>query len=81
MQTEKNLSEIDRLKNKERKLLTCPFVDKLKKKFISIFFYADQIAKRSPAMRPWKPDAKTCVASMADGDFYSSEKSHIMPKV
>jgi monomeric isocitrate dehydrogenase len=32
-------------------------------------------------MRAWKPDAKTCVASMTDGDFYSSEKSHIMPKV
>jgi len=42
--------------------------------------HAKKIAKRSPAMRAWKPDAKTCVASMTDGDFYSSEKSHIMPK-
>ena len=32
-------------------------------------------------MRAWRSDAKTCVSSMADGDFYSSEKSHIMPKV
>ena len=32
-------------------------------------------------MRPWKSDARTCVASMSDGDFYGSEKSHIMSKV
>ena len=32
-------------------------------------------------MRPWKDGAKTCVASMSDGDFYSTEKSYIMPKV
>jgi hypothetical protein len=50
-------------------------------KYRYIIFYSVQIAKRSPAMRAWKPDAKTCVASMTDGDFYSSEKSHIMPKV
>jgi hypothetical protein len=50
-------------------------------KYGYIIFDSVQIAKRSPAMRAWKPDAKTCVASMTDGDFYSSEKSHIMPKV
>ena len=31
-------------------------------------------------MRPWKTEVRTCVASMSDGDFYGSEKSHIMPK-
>jgi len=41
---------------------------------------AKKITKRSPAMRAWKEGARTCVASMSDGDFYSSEQSHIMPK-
>jgi len=39
---------------------------------------AKKIKKRSPAMRAWKDGARTCVTSMSDGDFYSSEKSHIM---
>jgi len=42
--------------------------------------HAKKIEKRSPGMRAWKSDAKTCVRSMSDGDFYSSEKSHILPK-
>jgi len=41
---------------------------------------AKKIEKRSPAMRAWKEGARTCVASMSDGDFFSSEQSHIMPK-
>jgi len=41
---------------------------------------AKKIKKRSPAMRAWKDGARTCVTSMADGDFYSSEKSYVMPK-
>jgi len=41
---------------------------------------AKKIEKRSPAMRAWKTDARTCVNSMTDGDFYSAEKSHIMAK-
>jgi len=41
---------------------------------------AKKTKKRSPAMRAWKDGARTCVTSMADGDFYSSEKSYIMPK-
>jgi len=41
---------------------------------------AKKIPKRSPAMRPWKENAaRTCVSSMADKDFFSSEQSHIMP--
>ena len=32
-------------------------------------------------MRAWKDGARTVVKSMTEGDFYSSEKSHIMPKV
>merc|ERR1711936_1043037 len=41
---------------------------------------AKKIAKRSPAMRPWKENAqRTCVSSMADKDFFSGEQSHIMP--
>jgi len=41
---------------------------------------AKKITKRSPAMRPWKENGqRTCVASMADGDFFSAEQSHIMP--
>jgi len=41
---------------------------------------AKKIEKRSPAMRAWKDGARTVVKSMTEGDFYSSEKSHIMPK-
>eukprot|EP00092_Neocalanus_flemingeri_P030849 GFUD01033503.1.p1 GENE.GFUD01033503.1~~GFUD01033503.1.p1 ORF type:complete len:780 (+),score=190.12 GFUD01033503.1:44-2341(+) len=41
---------------------------------------AMSITKRSPAMRPWKENGqRTCVASMAGGDFFSAEQSHIMP--
>jgi len=41
---------------------------------------AKKITKRSPAMRPWKENGqRSCVASMADGDFFSSEQSYIMP--
>ncbi len=32
-------------------------------------------------MKPWKNTSRTCVSSMADGDFFSSEQSHIMSKV
>ena len=43
--------------------------------------HAKKITKRSPAMRPWKENGqRTCVNSMSDGDFFSSEQSHIMPK-
>ena len=32
-------------------------------------------------MRPWKENGqRTCVNSMSDGDFFSSEQSYIMPK-
>jgi len=41
---------------------------------------AKKIEKRSPGMKPWKNTARTCVVSMTEGDFYSSEQSHIMPK-
>jgi len=42
--------------------------------------HAKKITKRSPAMRPWKENGqRSCVASMSDGDFYSAEKSYIMP--
>lgn len=41
---------------------------------------AKKTVKRSPAMRAWKDGARTCVASMASGDFYGSEQSHIMDK-
>jgi len=34
--------------------------------------------KRSPAMKPFNKDNKTCVAHMKGGDFYGSEQSHIM---
>jgi len=41
--------------------------------------HAKKIPKRSPAMRPWKENGqRTCVSSMADGDFFSAEQSHIM---
>ena len=43
--------------------------------------HAKSITKRTPAMRPWKENGqRTCVSSMSDGDFFSSEQSHIMPK-
>ena len=42
--------------------------------------HAKSITKRSPAMRPWKENGqRTCVNSMSDGDFFSSEQSYIMP--
>jgi isocitrate dehydrogenase len=34
---------------------------------------------RSPKMHPWPATSRSCVSHMADGDFYSSEQSHIMP--
>jgi len=34
--------------------------------------------KRNPAMRPYRPENRSCVAHMKDGDFYGSEQSHIM---
>jgi isocitrate dehydrogenase len=40
---------------------------------------AKRITKRSPAMRPWKENGqRSCVASMADGDFFANEQSHVM---
>jgi len=43
--------------------------------------HAKSITKRSPAMRPRKENGqRTCVNSMSDGDFFSSEQSYIMPK-
>merc|ERR1712226_372061 len=43
--------------------------------------HAKSITKRSPAMRPWKENGqRSCVNSMSDGDFFSSEQSYIMPK-
>merc|ERR1719394_1477629 len=42
---------------------------------------AKKITKRSPAMRAWKENGqRTCVSSMADGDFFGAEQSHIMAK-
>jgi len=41
---------------------------------------AKKITKRSPAMRAWKENGqRSCVSSMTDGDFFSAEKSYIMP--
>jgi len=34
--------------------------------------------KRSPGMKPWKKDNRSCVAHMTEGDFFGSEQSHIM---
>jgi len=34
--------------------------------------------KRSPAMKPWTKENRTHVAHMKEGDFYSSEQSHVM---
>ena len=37
--------------------------------------------KRSPAMREWKENGqRSCVNYMPDGDFFSAEQSHVMPK-
>merc|ERR1719431_1209277 len=40
---------------------------------------AQKQVKRSPAMKPYSKDSKSCVSHMNDGDFYGSEQSHIMP--
>mmetsp|Transcript_31260 Transcript_31260/g.80776 ORF Transcript_31260/g.80776 Transcript_31260/m.80776 type:complete len:583 (-) Transcript_31260:851-2599(-) len=34
--------------------------------------------KHPHKMLPWPTDSKCCVASMSDGDFYGSERSHVM---
>lgn len=39
---------------------------------------AKGVAKRSPAMKPYSKDNRSCVAHMKNGDFFGSEKSHIM---
>jgi len=39
---------------------------------------AQKQTKRSPGMKPWKKDNRTCVAHMDEGDFFGSEQSHIM---
>jgi len=39
---------------------------------------AKKQVKRSPGMKAWAKDNKTHVAHMTQGDFYGSEKSHIM---
>jgi len=39
---------------------------------------AKAVAKRSPAMKPYANDNRSCVAHMKAGDFYGSEQSHIM---
>jgi len=39
---------------------------------------AKKQVKRSPGMKPWAKDNKTHVAHMTQGDFFGSEKSHIM---
>lgn len=41
---------------------------------------AKKQTKRSPGMKPWAKDNRTCVAHMTEGDFYGSEQSHIMEK-
>merc|ERR1711971_188953 len=42
---------------------------------------AKRVAKRSPAMRPWKENGqRACVATMSGGDFFENEQSHIMPE-
>merc|ERR1719233_333898 len=33
---------------------------------------------RSPAMRPYSKENRSCVAHMKEGDFYGSEQSHVM---
>lgn len=38
-----------------------------------------EYAKKHPhSMGQWSSDSKSCVASMHDGDFYSSEQSHVL---
>ena len=39
---------------------------------------AQRTVKRSPAMRPYSKENRSCVAHMKDGDFYGSEQSHVM---
>ncbi len=40
-----------------------------------------EYARKNPhSMGKWSPDSKSHVAHMADGDFYSSEKSYVAPK-
>ncbi len=40
-----------------------------------------QYAKRNPhSMGPWSHDSKSHVAHMSEGDFFSTEKSHVMPE-
>merc|ERR1719230_1437530 len=42
---------------------------------------AKKMEKRSPAMREWKENGqRSCVSYMPDGDFFSAEQSHVMPK-
>jgi len=42
--------------------------------------HAQGIKRRSPQMRAWSTDCRACVSHMDGGDFFGSEKSHIMPK-
>ena len=39
---------------------------------------AQRTVKRSPAMRPYSKENRSCVAHMKEGDFYGSEQSHVM---
>merc|ERR1719474_2559111 len=39
---------------------------------------AQRTVKRSPAMKPYSKENRSCVAHMKDGDFYGSEQSHVM---
>ena len=39
---------------------------------------AKRQTKRSPGMKAWAGDNKSHVAHMTQGDFFGSEKSHIM---
>jgi len=39
---------------------------------------AMRTVKRSPAMKPYVTENRSCVAHMKSGDFYGSEQSHIM---
>jgi len=40
--------------------------------------HAMSITKRSPKMAPWADGNRSCVATMADGDFFAAEQSYIM---
>jgi len=40
---------------------------------------AQKQVKRSPAMKPYSKENKSCVSHMDDGDFYGSEQSRVMP--